>query len=612
MMPITQPAAAGATLASPYPADLSQANINAWFPMNMAQPAQDTFEIALVLGGTISAGTYTAGVLDYLLEALDKWEAAKRAGVDVPQHKVVIRVITGASGGGINGVIFSRILAYESVRGAKPENPLYQTWTGVLIDDLLQTVSGAPFVSALNTSVIEDMASTMSRWGGTVTHSAKPGPLRPWISDKLRVVCTLGNTTTFPYAIQMQGQSNLTHAMNVMADWIRFVVDVPGGTPDTIRQWAPDEIPLNRNQLNGWDPAAQACLATSAFPIAFPPRQITRDESFAGYRFAILPGDGVAIGAEFRQMIPLWSTLLEGQSRPALQSLNVDGGTCNNEPLDIARRALAGGDGRNPRGGNVARRATILIDPFSNATKLGQTSAPNSLAPAMDIINGLISQARYKPEDLILANDPLCFSRYLVAPVGPGKRPGNGQPNPVKPVIGDAAIACGSLGGFGGFFSKDFLDYDFKLGRKNAESFLRNHFMMPATNNLFSGRWVKAPGAGAPWEAMDIDPANPNGPKVKYYAVIPIMTDVTPEPDPEFLPKIARNALNNIYGQVEKRLDWLYGALKDVIKGLATSNIGKDGVGWWLDAGWKVGGQGAAMEFIKGKIEKSFTDQGLL
>ena len=32
---------------------------------------------AITLGGTVSAGSYTAGVFDFLLEALDTWTAAK-------------------------------------------------------------------------------------------------------------------------------------------------------------------------------------------------------------------------------------------------------------------------------------------------------------------------------------------------------------------------------------------------------------------------------------------------------------------------------------------------------------------------------------------------------
>jgi len=41
--------------------------------------APGSFELALVLGGTVSAGAYTAGAIDFLVEALDSFESAKSA-----------------------------------------------------------------------------------------------------------------------------------------------------------------------------------------------------------------------------------------------------------------------------------------------------------------------------------------------------------------------------------------------------------------------------------------------------------------------------------------------------------------------------------------------------
>jgi hypothetical protein len=68
------------------------------------------FEIALVLAGGISAGAYTAGVMDYLIEALDEWylrkeadrvaSRAKKPNQTVPHHDVIVRIIAGTSAGG--------------------------------------------------------------------------------------------------------------------------------------------------------------------------------------------------------------------------------------------------------------------------------------------------------------------------------------------------------------------------------------------------------------------------------------------------------------------------------------------------------------------------------
>src|SRR6478736_6959447 len=85
--------------------------VKQWFLDNPAVP-DGTFELGLVLGGTVSAGAYTAGALDFLIEALDCWEAA-RGQPDTPSHRVVVKVIIGTSGGGVNAAIAARALNFE-------------------------------------------------------------------------------------------------------------------------------------------------------------------------------------------------------------------------------------------------------------------------------------------------------------------------------------------------------------------------------------------------------------------------------------------------------------------------------------------------------------------
>ena len=64
------------------------------------------FLIGLTMAGAVSAGAYTAGVLDYLFRAMaahNAWVDAER-GKDsdaAPRHKVAIKAISGASAGGM-------------------------------------------------------------------------------------------------------------------------------------------------------------------------------------------------------------------------------------------------------------------------------------------------------------------------------------------------------------------------------------------------------------------------------------------------------------------------------------------------------------------------------
>ena len=70
--------------------------------MALRTPAPNTFEIGLVMAGAASAGAYTAGVVDFLLEALQAWEDAE--GVrrsERTRPRGPIRVAAGASAGGV-------------------------------------------------------------------------------------------------------------------------------------------------------------------------------------------------------------------------------------------------------------------------------------------------------------------------------------------------------------------------------------------------------------------------------------------------------------------------------------------------------------------------------
>lgn len=165
----------------------------------------------------------------------------------------------------------------------------------------------------------------------------------------------------------------------------------------------------------------------------------------------------------------------------------------NNEPLELARRQPAGPGGRNPRPGEEAERAVLMIDPFPGETGFTlEHEAPADLFGLFIVLfSAMKNQSRFKPDELMLAAHSDNYSRFMIAP----KR-------------GDAAhpLACGGLGGFGGFLEHAFRSHDFFLGRRNAQRFLKRHFVLPENNPLFAEGWsdalkeahcVRAPDGGA-------------------------------------------------------------------------------------------------------------------
>jgi len=90
----------------------------------------------------------------------------------------------------------------------------------------------------------------------------------------------------------------------------------------------------------------------------------------------------------------------------------------------------------------------------------------------LGLFGALKNQARFKAEELVLAAQPQVYSRFMVAPSRDGQK---------------FPIACGALGGFGGFLKRDFRKHDYFLGRRNAQKFFKDHFVLLESNPLFGG-----------------------------------------------------------------------------------------------------------------------------
>ena len=64
-----------------------------------------TFNIGISMAGAVSGGAYSAGVFDFLMEALNEWQKAKDKGENVPRHDVIISAMSGTSAGGITAAM---------------------------------------------------------------------------------------------------------------------------------------------------------------------------------------------------------------------------------------------------------------------------------------------------------------------------------------------------------------------------------------------------------------------------------------------------------------------------------------------------------------------------
>lgn len=248
------------------------------------QPPANTYEVALVLGGTVSAGAYTAGAVDFLVEALDSWTRLRDSGnPSAPKHNVVLRTVTGTSGGGVCAAIAARALAFDfphTVRATLkpgPENPFYDVWVNQLdLKAMLDNgdLATKTILSLLNGKCIDEGAAFIENFGAT----SQPKK-RSYIADPLRVILTLTNlrgipyTTDFGAAPQGATTSGMRQVFVDHADFARFDIVYPGQSFSEPRgdEWTLTFGGQRLPQMAGWSDLSLYARATSAFPVGFPP-----------------------------------------------------------------------------------------------------------------------------------------------------------------------------------------------------------------------------------------------------------------------------------------------------------------------------------------------------
>ena len=451
----------------------------------------EPFEIGLVMAGAISAGAYTAGVMDFMVQALDAWQDAKDANEQVPPHEAKIKVMTGASAGGMTaaitvGAFATRCPPVTDPAGAdNASNKLFDSWVNridiaALLGKQDLADEKAPVKSVLDSTILRTIADQ-------ALDVAPAGRRRAYLDEVLHVITTVSNLRGVPYNIPLEGEIKGAQDLYLHADHVHFVISDRG------EQAVPGALTLDWQKSDArakpaWEMLKVAALATGAFPVGLAPRTLGYDfpspkDDVYGLRAWPIPTGGAkdANGdcrcVDYRSIPPNWPSA--PNPPPRYDFLCVDGGLMNNEPLELARQILAGAGCYNPRGPNSAQRAVILIDPFPGGASAVEAYKVEDdlLSVVKEMFNALKNQARFKPEELELAQDPLVFSRFLI---GPTRTEPNGRSF-------EFPIASGVLGGFGGFLSRDFRLHDFVLGRRNCQRFLQRRFVLGENNPLFNG-----------------------------------------------------------------------------------------------------------------------------
>ena len=552
-----------------------------------AQSDKPRFDIALALAGTFSAGAYTAGVLDFLIEALDAWHNSNTE----PPHNVVVQAASGASGGAVCSTLLAAMLRYEfshmrrddTSRGLtrSKTNPLFDFWVDRIDlpnflgpDDLNHD---AHAMSVLDATKLDTILRDVLGYGGKRVR-------RSYIADPFRLRFTLTNLRGVPYRLSMNGGSGEAVTMMLHEDHKRFALTDAGGftispPPWPSGDWRHESIVLHPpddddDKYTAWRELVDAALASCALPFLLRSRTIHKEAGdYAGR--PLLYADGKSGPAKVYPTMPAW-----GGAPPSDHGFaTADGGVMYDVPLEHARLALVGDDplARNVPAQTYPDRAVLLISPLVGGIPEGpcSESSVTLLNALARLFNAYKNNARAHPSDLMLANDR-SVGRFLIAP----KRDAN------PTVQHEQAIACGALGGFGGYLALEFREHDYYLGRRNCQRFLDQHFSLPANHALFRC-WS---------DTVRKDYLLTNG----ELPIVPLLGRLRPPPrgdakNVEPLPDWPRDKC-----KVEKQLplignraDYLYGKLSSEVKLLGSI---------WLRLGWRLFGRRRLLSFVRKQI----------
>ncbi len=578
-----------------------------------------TFHLGLTMAGAVSAGAYTAGFMDYVLEALSEWEKAKHLNKgnpnsSIPKHNVSVDAIGGASAGGMVSMITALALCeknfkpVKNVSNKKTGNILYDSWVFLDDDDSLYDGSrrgettfkkmlsnsdlddkkGAP--SLLNSRPIDKIAE---RVFDNLSDDWCISNIPEYISKDLRILLTITSLRPLDYKVGLSRlQSKFlktippSHRVSNHDIVAHFKINYNDGNNNDTENYLPFRPVPDSDHISNKDLLIKVTKATGAFPIGLSPRYFENE----------FPKKYVQNSLSKRKRFTANMDIeFDDFDSDDFKFTAVDGGAINNEPFDEVLRCLIENHGnideKNPKYG------TIMIDPFPNFRDLKTDKDPDyEIKSIMDVIGNLVptilNQARNKQTDTYGAE----LFKLMAYPLK-YKELGNLTEDLEYP------LATGAVGGFGGFLDIKFRQHDFFLGRKNAKNFLRGFLFLEYDaddpDNLFHG--VSA-------EAVEKFKKEDNG-KI-YMPIIPDVSKLDPNDDsnpssyivqefPEFDIKAFR--------QYEKPIR---NRIKAILKAELNNKV--SGWFWWIAKGLVVGRIAKKLtDWTIKAIEKDFKKRGM-
>lgn len=493
------------------------------------------FHLGLTMAGAVSAGAYTGGVMDYLFEALDKWERAKACkseddlpedlkGIDlslVPQHKVIINAMGGNSAGGMTTIMSALYAIQNEIKPVttpptedllkKRDNIFWDSW--IILDDdvnkktLMKALSSddlkkvKKILSGLNSDFIDSIGSRA--FSLPEPKDKNPASKVPaYFSKDLEVLISHAMIQGIPLAVAFEsGRAGLKTAPSHSTYEHQLF--------SHFRLYEGKEVdPEKYIWLNPYHPGSKthltkAAIATGAFPIGLRFREFDLNDFNPEYLKNVLSR---VIEGKMYEEVPEIKDKIDWDNCTLDKYLtnSVDGGAINNEPYGEVQSLIT--RGQDEKGFVIQARKyneSLKEEYTKKEIKQYQATYPKDLETEHDSyqMKGMVmidpfpdfyeQRGEYKHAEDLFGVIPGIIStlwdqskiKRREMKVQFDSKLFRGTIFPVKYGTDGKKlkhpIACGSLEAFGGFLDINFRVHDYFLGRNNARTYLRSYFSVP-------------------------------------------------------------------------------------------------------------------------------------
>jgi Patatin-like phospholipase len=306
-----------------------------------------TYRLAMTVAGAVSLGSYEAGVLYEIVDAI-----AQHNSTALAQDKVFVDVLTGASAGGMSATVLAQKLLFEAGSLANPyENILYRAWVeDIQLQGLLALQHDEDSSHSILSSDLVETLSMKYLCQRYSTHFPTPPEKHPASADTVRLGLALSNLNGIDYSRQVRPGETFTYTR--FQDQLSAKVDA---TSDA---------------LGFWEPLRNAAVSCGAFPFAFRVKDLVRHRSEYDSPDVVFP-------------------------LPFETFTYTDGGLFQNEPLGLAKNLVDEVDQHV----NTDSRFYLFIAPHvkgSTAHADFNESKADLKATALQLFNAVYGQAGFQ------------------------------------------------------------------------------------------------------------------------------------------------------------------------------------------------------------------------